>query len=332
MLAAAAVLAAGMTNAYAAQSVYLVGKPVGIRMSAGGVVISETAEVITESGTVSPAETAGLCGGDTIRCAQGKSVRSAAELVGAIKSSGGEEIVLLVEHGDGSVFETALTPVYSQSDGCWRAGLWLRDNDSGIGTLSYVLPDGRSFGAVGHPLGESDGIGGTVGEVTLSGIVEGRRGAPGELTGYLGDRVLGSVAANARTGVYGTLERGSTDLLNGCGMYEVAPAASVRTGDAKLLVALPGDDTARLYDVRIEKLSRESRAQDGGARDMVVRVTDDRLLGRAGGIVQGMSGSPIIQDGRFAAVVTHVFISDPQRGYAVYSETMLKNAYYDGIR
>ena len=305
--------------------VYLIGEPAGIRLSSG-VIISDTAGVITETGTICPAGDAGLLAGDIVTAVDGLSISSSEQLVHAVKDSGGSALELSVRHADGSEDIITVTPVLSAVDRCYRAGLWIRDSTSGIGVITFMTPGSMVFGAVGHPLSDDDSpvpsgpCSGTLCSATLTGVRKGRGGTPGELVGYLDGTELGTVSRNAAAGVFGTVLQPEALKAYSGKAYRAAAADEVREGPAELLIRLPGEHEAKLYSVVIETVSGD---RSHLSRNMVIRVTDRALLRATGGIVQGMSGSPIIQNGRFAAVLTHVFVSDPTRGYAIFAENMI---------
>lgn len=311
--------------ASARREVRVCGRPVGIELSAGGVVIADMIDVLTSGGSVNPGETAGLQCGDVIRAVDGEALCSAVELTERVTGSGGRTLTLSVRgSADGGERTVELTPVYSTTDGCYRAGLWTSDTTSGIGILTFVEPESGRFGALGHAICDARtgaAVRAEEGQLTdavLTGLRRGVSGRPGELTGCLGGERLGSVCANTGTGVCGLYTAGtSRDRL-----LPLLHRHEVREGAAQMLTTLPGGEP-ELYDVVIERISCDSGAP---TRNMVVRVTDKRLLDEAGGIVQGMSGSPIIQNGALAAAVTHVFVGDPRRGYAIFAENMVNGA------
>lgn len=304
------------------RTVALMGTPIGVTLHTDGVVVSDTADVITAAGAENPCERAGISRGDTIISVNGAPIDSASELMERIMSSGGSEVTLDIRSPEGDVRTVRLSPALSAADGCWRAGIWARDCSAGIGILTYVEPDSMTFGGLGHAICDTQdesalpADSGEVTDVVLTGLVPGASGKPGELVGYLGSNTLGILSENTDYGIFGSY----------CGPTEGAltcPAAlkqQTLEGSAQILTTLPNEKEPRFFDAVIERISYDS---DQPTRNMVIRVTDSELLDIAGGIVQGMSGSPIVQNGRFIGAVTHVFVNDPTRGYAIFAENML---------
>ncbi|MCI8332160.1 MAG: SpoIVB peptidase [Clostridiales bacterium] len=294
----------------------------GVRLQTKGVVVVGLSEVTTEDGKASPALDAGLCVGDVITKVNGKEVNTVDEVTKQIAESDGKSVELSVERKDTALTLT-LTPAKSTDDGFYRAGLWIRDGTAGIGTVTYVNPEDLSFGGLGHGVCDGDTgeimplLDGTVFSVTLSGIVKGENGSPGEIKGYFNAGKTGMLTANKNTGVYGIFAN-----LPECGSepMEIALSDEIQNGEAKILCSLNGDGICE-YAVEIEKLPGSN-----GEKNMVVHVTDEKLLSLTGGIIQGMSGSPIIQNGKLVGAVTHVLISDPTSGYGIFIENMLQNA------
>lgn len=308
------------------QKVVLCAVPIGVRLEANGVIVAETTEVTTAEGKVDPGRKCGLKAGDHILRANGEDISEASQLVELIERSEGKAVTLEVLRQDGTRVSLELTPVYSESDGCYRAGIWIRSGAAGIGVLTYYEPETGKFGGLGHAI--CDEVSGAImeverGEITsvmLTETVRGASGAPGELVGFLGDEKYGTLTQNTETGIYGFLEPG---IELGQGEYEVALKQEIREGSAQIASCVPGGDGVQLYDISIEKINYD---RDNPTRNMIVRVTDKELLELTGGIVQGMSGSPIIQNGRIVGAVTHVLVNDPTRGYGIFIENMLDAA------
>ena len=222
-------------------------------------------------------------------------------------------------------YDYILTPVYSETEGKYRCGLWLRDSTAGIGTLTYADPLNGMFATLGHaicdsetksvlPVGEGDIL-----SAEISGITKGDKGITGQIKGNFGNEILGSLLENNEFGVYGTFS--DKDIMYG----ELVPVASqteIKAGNAQILCNADGNGIES-YDIEIEKITY---SQSKTSRSMVIEITDEDLIGKTGGIVQGMSGSPIIQDGMLVGAVTHVFLNDPTRGYAIFAETMLSES------
>lgn len=299
------------------------GETVGIQISVDGVLVVDTSEIETETGTASPAREAGLRAGDVILEVNGGEIKSAAELVKAVEESAPDPASLTVMR-DGRRQSFSVTPA-AGADGEPRLGLWLRDGVSGIGTVTYVDPETGAFGALGH--GINDMQTGTLlpveeGSVCRAQIVDitrGQAGVPGELAGsfYAGD-VLGRIEDNTDQGIFGTMQ---CDLASLGQALPVARPSEVESGPATILACVSGGQV-REYDVEISRTGIGC----GEDRDLMVRVTDPELLDLTGGIVQGMSGSPILQNGKLVGAVTHVLVSDATRGYGILAEHMLEAA------
>lgn len=296
------------------------GSPIGIKLLTDGVVVVSTKAVY---GDDSPAVEAGIEPGDCILKANGEILASSGRLAEIIMSSHGESVEMTVRR-DGREFETNVEPLFSEEDGTYKAGLWIKDSSAGVGTVTYIDPKNGSFGALGHPISDSQtrkilplGSGEIV-DVTVTGCDKGSPGCPGELFGtFLSGLASGSILRNCEQGIFGNV----TYLGTRREPIPIAFRTEIETGKATVLTTISGS-VPQEYEIEIEKLSRS----DGGSRNMVIRVTDPRLLEATGGIVQGMSGSPIIQNGRLVGAVTHVFVSDPTRGYGIFIENMLEAA------
>lgn len=288
------------------------GDPFGVRLFGGGIV------VVGISDGDCPAKAAGIEKRDIVRCVGGTEVQTVEELTAAIEASDGKPITLTIDRG-GEERQVTLTPVKDEK-GHYRIGIWIRDNAAGIGTMTFLDPDTGAFGGLGH--GICDGNTGELLPLTrgavlpaeISEIVRGAEGTPGELRGTLGGEKVGTILKNTDKGVFGVLAH----IPQTGEVLEVGSRASVRTGAATLRCSLGGEG---MHDYRIE-LSDIAR-DNCGVKCFAIHVTDPALIEKTGGIVQGMSGSPIIQDGKLIGAVTHVLIGDPTRGYGIFLENML---------
>lgn len=303
-----------------------VGKTVGITVSTDGVSVVNTAEFETSDGKMcSPAAESGILPGDILKELGGRKITSSHDLEDATKNLKAEELTIVYERS-GERHEAGITPRADISDGRLRLGVWVKDSASGIGTITYFDPDSKDFGALGHGICSPDGrligiTGGSISEAEISSVKKGERGAPGELSGTFSDSsyVLGEVGANTDTGVFGHITK---DIENiGADAVPVAKRDEVHEGDAKIMSNTEGSNVSE-YSVKITKINDDESSHKG----MIIKVTDSALLEKTGGIVQGMSGSPIIQDGKLVGAITHVFINDPTRGYAIFIENMLNEA------
>ncbi len=293
------------------------GRPFGIKMLSDGVMIIGAAEG-------SPAEKAGLREGDVILSVNGEEVCSNEELAEAIRESDDctEPINLVYRRGESCVSVSVRTML---SDGVPKIGAWVRDSAAGIGTLTFVEPETGIFGGLGHAVSDAT-TGGAVpfgqGEITAAeifDIVKGEKGNAGELCGAMLPEELGELSANTATGVFGKMDKAYCEKLSQDGKIPAAFRQEVKTGAATILTTIDGSEP-REYSIEIERINL---ADLNGSKGMLIKITDAELLEKTGGIVRGMSGSPIIQNGRLAGAVTHVLVSDPTRGYAVFAESML---------
>ena len=311
-----------------ARTVFLGGMPLTLCLKNRGLVILGKIDVITKFGLASTVKNSDIRVGDALLSVEGVDVNTSEELSEVINR---EEFAGRVLHvtlrRKGNTVETTLEPALDLSTEKYKAGLLVREDTFGIGTLTYLTEDLR-FGSLGHAVFDPDAdsvmeiAGGNVYNCKISDVVKGERGRPGELRGGMvrTDGVIGSIDTNNKYGVYGTLKE---KLLNPLfpEPVEVCPQKSVKPGKAQILTTLEGSEP-ELYEIEIVKCCGQKQPND---RSMVIKVTDKKLIERAGGIVQGMSGSPIVQNGKFVGAVTHVFINDPLRGYGLYADWMLLN-------
>ena len=291
------------------------GQPFGVRMLMGGVMVVGFGEVESAQGHACPALDAGLEVGDIILKAGEQPVHSTAEFRAA--ASGGEPLTLTVMRGT-TMQTLTLEPAYSLTAGCCQTGCWVRDSAAGIGTLTYFDPETGRFGGLGHPICDPDTgdliplAQGEADAVTISGVIPGQPGAPGQLQGYFSaDAPIGTLFCNSSAGVFGTL-----DPIPDAQGIPMALRQEVEEGDAVILTTIEGT-APQPYTVELSSFNYTNSTQN-----MIVHITDERLLEAAGGIVQGMSGSPILQNGRLVGAVTHVFVTDPSQGYGIFAENM----------
>ncbi len=302
-----------------------VGTPVGLYIHSKGVMVLGTGKVTDLTGTVSePAKTV-FKSGDYILKINGTDIRNTSQALSLIQSCGGGEITFDVLR-DGKEIQLKMYPVET-SENVYKVGIWLRDDTQGIGTITYVDAN-QQFAALGHGITDIDtGLlidisHGMVYRSNILSVVKGESGTPGEIVGtidYQKMNRIGTISLNTNCGVLGTLD---AEALK----YEpekavpVAHQQEVEASDAQILCAIDGE--AALYDVRIEKIDYDKSDN----KNFVIRITDDRLLEKTNGILQGMSGSPIIQNGKLVGAVTHVLVNDPTRGYGIFIENMLDAA------
>lgn len=296
------------------------GTPFGIQLLAKGVMVVGIGKVESGKETCCPGKEAGLHLGDVILAVNSTPVSTNQALQSQISKSGGAPLTLTVEHS-GKEKNLCLTPVLSE-DGVYRAGIWVRDSTAGLGTLTFSHPQTGVYAGLGHGVCDTDTgeliplSSGQIVAASVQGSRKGKAGAPGELKGSLISSLpLGSLTLNCHHGVFGTL---STPLSGQT--LPLGYKQQVKEGEA--LVVCSADGTPKSYTCQIEKINLSQKT----AQNMVIHITDPALIGLTGGIVQGMSGSPLVQDGKIIGAVTHVFVNDPTRGYGVFAETMWQTA------
>ena len=292
-----------------------VGQVVAIELETDGVIVAGFAQVDTENGSVSPAHDAGLQPGDRIVALNGTDIHDDAGLLTALSESEGS-VKLAIER-QGSESELSLTPAVGK-DGKSYLGVWLRSGISGIGTVTFQDPDTGVYGALGHGVGAESGEsltpirGGAIGSAAVESVIPGQSGSTGELVGVPAGDTLGDVRQNTALGIFGVAENMEGES------YSVAAESEIALGSAEILCTVAGGEPTR-YAVEITRIDCGK-----GGRSLSLRVTDEKLLEKTGGIVQGMSGSPILQKEKIVGAVTHVLVEDPTRGYGITMESMLK--------
>ncbi|MCI5650521.1 MAG: SpoIVB peptidase [Fusicatenibacter sp.] len=308
------------------QQVNVCGVPVGIYMETDGIMVIDTAAIPTSDGLkVNPAENI-VKSGDYLKSVNGTKLQSKRELVQLVTESDGSPMELILER-NGEEIKVKVTPAKA-ADGEYKLGIWVRDNIQGIGTLTYVKQDG-SFGALGH--GVSDVDTGEMlhlgeGELYLADIlqvVKGKEGSPGELQGvihYEEKNRIGKITGNSGLGIIGSIDPEAMELLP-LETMEIAYKQEIEKGPACIMVCIDGE--VKSYEAQITEI--HMNAQDSN-KSFTLQVTDQELIQKTGGIIQGMSGSPIIQNGKLVGAVTHVLVNDPTKGYGIFIENMLDAA------
>ncbi len=302
------------------------GTNIGIYVKNKKIMIIGTGEVIDESGARSEPAKNVVQSGDYILAVNGEPIQSKTQLVEKISFCEGKKIRLKLLRGKKEEIEVSIQPVRSQA-GIYQAGIWVRDDIAGVGTLTYVT-DTKQYGALGHGVTDAD-VGslidiekGSIYETTILEIRKGKRGQPGEMSGminYDDNYKLGTVEENTNVGIYGTLSK-MPDELKSASALPVTYKEGIKRGKAQIISSVEG--TREAYDIEIEQTDYHS---EGNNKGIQFQVTDKRLLEDTGGIIQGMSGSPITQNGHVIGAVTHVFISDSKMGYGIFIENMLEH-------
>ncbi len=305
------------------KKLHLSGRAFGIKLYTEGVVVIGLENISTSGGQCCPGSSAGLSVGDSILEIDGVELSNAAQLSDLVLDSNGDIMCLTIAKTDGTITQGRLTPVFSESEGCYKAGVWVRDSIAGIGTMTYVDPKTNTFGGLGHGICDTDtgkllpfGDGQIV-SVVVTGVTKGAGGLPGELHGYFGSKTLGTLRENSSSGVFGVIS--DKDFVSD-ELYEITMKQDIKEGHAQILTTLPGKSKPQLCEAAVERINYNSK---NPGKNMVLKIIDPELIDATGGIVQGMSGSPIIQDGKIIGAVTHVFVNDPTRGYGIFIENML---------
>lgn len=299
--------------------VILGGQAVGIRLYSDGLVVVATGR-INKNGK-SPAEKAGIKPGDIITMINSTKVGTPEEFSEKVRKSQGE-IELEIKSNE-KTRKVKITPETSEYDGVKKIGLWVRDSTAGIGTLTYIDPDSKTFGALGHAVSDVDTgvrfdvLKGSIEECSVGGIEKGTKGTPGELKGvfYPDAKVLGYIAKNEAEGIFGI----ANSVLS-TNTVKLGHKNDIKKGKAYIRASLDGK-TVKNYEIEITKVSPKSK---NPAKGILIEVTDKELIEKTGGIVQGMSGSPILQDGKLIGAVTHVLVNDPTKGYGIFIENMIE--------
>lgn len=297
------------------------GTAFGIKLFTKGVIIVDLNAIPTPSGALCPGKEAGLEKGDVLLSVDGQEVNSNEEVASIIAASGGRTLNVRYLR-DGASHTASLTPVLS-GDNLYRGGLWVRDSSAGIGTVTYYDEETGAFAGLGHGICDVDTgeimplNSGEVCPVHINSILRGRSGTPGELRGsFASTQASGTLLLNNEAGIFGVLDQRPNNLTR----LPVTLKQDVHTGPASILCTLD-DGGIREYAIEIDRVDLNPQTL---TKNMMLTVTDPALLAKTGGIVQGMSGSPILQDGCLVGAVTHVFVNNPARGYGIFAENMLK--------
>ena len=301
------------------------GEIIGIKLYTEGILVVELAGFEDVSGNiVCPAKDCGIREGDNIIAVNGNNVESNDELINAVNTSEGKNIILTLKRAENS-FDVSVTPVKTPQNGEMKIGVWVRDSAAGIGTLTFVKKDDGRFFALGHGITDKDlhkrysVRKGSIEPANVISVVKSKEGTPGETQATFGNegKTVGSMEGNTGSGIYGIYsgEKSGEPV-------KVASRWQIKEGAAEILCSLDGE-TPKKYSIEIKKIILGGGFSE---KSMVIEITDDELIKKTGGIVQGMSGSPILQNGKLVGAVTHVFVNDPTRGYGIFIENMLKEA------
>ncbi len=302
--------------------VSVLGTPFGMKVYTDGVLVIESTDIVTERGKVNPALDAGIKVGDYIKTVNGQVVNCNEDVLQLVTNSNGGVLSLEVVR-DGKSFTCNVTPALDKESNTYRIGIWVRDSTAGIGTLTFYSPYNNVVCGLGHGICDSDTetlIDVNQGEFVKAEIIsveKGSKGLPGALRGKLTYNTIADISYNCERGVFGVVDK----ELDSSNLTEIALKQEVAEGKAQILCTVSGSEP-KLYDCEIKRTNDiKSKTQN-----LVVTITDKELINITGGIVQGMSGSPLLQNGKLIGAVTHVLVDDPTKGYAIFAENMLETA------
>lgn len=302
--------------------VAVLGNPFGMKIYTDGVLVIEATDVNTPSGNINPAISAGIKIGDYIKTVNGQKISCNEELSQKVTESNGDSLSVEVLRA-GKTMRFNVIPIFDSSAGTYRIGIWVRDSSAGVGTLTFYSPANGIICGLGHGICDSDtetlldvDKGELVGASILS-VEKGSAGNPGALKGKFTYDSIADIQLNCENGVYGFAKQ----KISTPNLTEIALKQEVYDGDAQILCTVSGD-TPKLYSCTVKK----SNSNRSNTQNLIVTVTDPELIENTGGIVQGMSGSPILQDGKLIGALTHVLVKDSLTGYGIYAENMLETA------
>lgn len=310
------------------ETIYAGGNAVGVYLSTDGVILLGSNSIITKDGLVDTLVDSDLQVGDTILKLNGKTIKNLSDIRKIINeddAKGKEVIVTYIRKN--KEYTTTINPALDIESGEYRLGIWVKNDASGVGTLTFVKENGE-FGALGHSINPSSSkeaykiSGGKVYNCNIIGVNKGKKGKAGELKGLFlqGKNAQGDIKENNSTGIYGDLNLNSKLFLEAkTREYKIGGRFTARPGKAKILSCIDGDKVEE-FNIEIIKTNYQTSSKE---KSMVIKVTDKALLEKTGGIVQGMSGSPIIQNGKLIGAVTHVFLNDSTKGFGLYLDWMI---------
>lgn len=307
---------------------YSGGNSVGVRVSTDGVLAVGYSDLTTGEGEVeSPAQNGGIQIGDRLISVNGNKIKNSKDLSKKINESKSENVEILIERNGEEI--TKNINLSKNADGDYKIGLWVRDSTAGVGTLTFYDKESGKYGAIGHPITDSETEkilsikNGDLLNSSIISIKKGVKGNPGELRGIFSSdkKPIGNVTGNTQCGIFGSMNTENLKNINNK-TYKVGWRDEIQPGPAQIITTID-EEGPKLYDIEIVKLAKQDSIS---TKSMVIKITDERLLEKTGGVVQGMSGSPIIQNDKIIGAVTHVLVNKPEVGYGIYIEWMLKDA------
>lgn len=305
-----------------------VGNIAGVKLYTSGVLVVGMSEIEgNDNKKYKPYENTGIKEGDTIIKVNDKNINSTSDLIQTVNLSQGHDISIKYVHQQ-ETKECSITPVKTNNSQ-YKIGLWVRDSAAGVGTVTFYDPTSKTFGALGHGITDIDTnelINIASGEfitTKILNITKGESGNPGKIQGTIENQNnIGTIGKNTRFGIYGKVDNLASLNIDTSKEAEVALREEIQIGKAKILCSLDNQKPQE-YEIEIEKIYKDNNYDN---KSMKIKVTDEKLLEKTGGIIQGMSGSPVLQNGKFIGAITHVLVNDPQEGYAVFGDIMLKQA------
>ena len=304
-----------------------IGKIIGLKLYTNGVLIVGMSEIEDYNNQlIKPYENSNIKEGDTILKINEKEIADIEELKNIVNESKGKNLELTLLR-DGSIVTSNITPIRTEEKE-YKLGLWVKDAATGVGTISFYEPKSKSFAVLGHGITDSDTnnlINIDSGELVTSRVISIKKGEtenPGEIKGtILNQQTIGKVSKNTQFGIYGTLDNLTSLNVDSSKTIKVALRNEISLGEAKILCSLDNSNTAKEYNIEIEKIYYDN---DFNNKSMLIKVTDKELLDKTGGIIRGLSGAPIIQNGKFIGAITNVLVSNPEIGYAIFGDLMIK--------
>ncbi len=305
-----------------------VGNIAGVKLYTNGVLVVGMSEIEGyDNKKYKPYENKGIKEGDTIVKIDEKLINSTEDLIETVNNSQGRDIKVQYIHQE-ETKECSISPVKTSSSQ-YKLGLWVRDSAAGVGTVSFYEPTSKTFGALGHGITDIDTneliniASGEFVTTRILNITKGESGNPGKIQGTVENQTnIGKIYKNSKFGIYGKVDNISSLNIDMSKEMEVALREEIKTGKATILCSLDNQQPQE-YEIEIEKINKENNYDN---KSMQIKITDQKLLEKTGGIIQGMSGSPVIQNGKFVGAVTHVLVNDPTKGYAVFGDIMLKQS------
>lgn len=304
-----------------------IGKIIGLKLYTDGVLIVGKSEIEDiNNNLIKPYENTDIQEGDTILSIDEEKVESIDSLKKIVNKSNGKDLKITILR-NGTIFTSNIKPIQAKNKD-YKLGLWVKDAATGVGTMSFYEPVSQGFAVLGHGITDSDTdtlINIDYGELVTSRVIsiqKGKKESPGEIKGtILNQQTIGTVNKNTQFGIYGSLENLTSLNIDTSSKIPVASRDEIKVGEAKVLCSVDSDNKAEEYSVEIEKIYLDN---DYNNKSMLIRITDEKLIEKTGGIIRGLSGAPIIQNGKFIGAITNVLVSNPEVGYGIFGDLMIK--------